>query len=758
MVDGCNSWRVLWTVLVPAVKPGLITVGLFAFLAAWNDFFAVDPHQRHQPDDAAPRDLEPARPGAGRRRLQGHRGGRRRARPAVHPPLPDPPTSLRARLHVGRLQGMNMTRSATTTTTHLVPVAPSSGALRPLGLDEVTITGGFWHHRQEVNGTATLAHIGAGSSARMARQLRPRGIRSAARGPSRSRVLGLRGVQVPRGRGLGDRPARRRRARGAVPPHRGPRGGSAGGRRLPEHAVRATGSRARWSDLEWGHELYCLGHLFQAAVARARRTSASPTTDWSGSHAAPPISCARSSARAARAHLRSRRGRGGPRGARTCAGGSRGTSSRRGCSSSGTVGGPCATSSGAARTTRTTSPCATPTRCADTRCARTPLRRRDGRRGRDGRRRAAPRARRAVGRDRRAAHVRHRRPGARTTRTRRSATTGAARRSGLLRDVCGRGIRDVQLAPAAREGRPPLRRPDRAHALQRGGDLAERVGHRVLLCEHPAPAPARLRGRCRPGVAARPLVAARAVVRRVVLPPNTARTFASLAAYVATADDSGIQLHQYAPSSIRTRLADGQEVALEVSTAYPREGAVLVRVLTDAASPWTLSLRVPSWASGAQVVVRPASGGQVLDADPHGRASAVSIERAFSAGDEVELELPVPPRFTRADSQVDAVRGCLVVERGPEVFALESVDLAGAARGIRLRRPARGLGAGTRRRRRGRGDRRRAPGRDPTHSCGTTSGPSAVRRGCGCRCRSSGADASAGLGAGHPAEDRSQDR
>jgi len=40
MVDGCSSWRVLWQVLVPAVKPGLITVGLFAFLAAWNDFMA----------------------------------------------------------------------------------------------------------------------------------------------------------------------------------------------------------------------------------------------------------------------------------------------------------------------------------------------------------------------------------------------------------------------------------------------------------------------------------------------------------------------------------------------------------------------------------------------------------------------------------------------------------------------------------------------------------------------------------------------
>lgn len=40
MVDGCTSFTALWRVLVPAVKPGLITVGLFAFLAAWNDFMA----------------------------------------------------------------------------------------------------------------------------------------------------------------------------------------------------------------------------------------------------------------------------------------------------------------------------------------------------------------------------------------------------------------------------------------------------------------------------------------------------------------------------------------------------------------------------------------------------------------------------------------------------------------------------------------------------------------------------------------------
>jgi multiple sugar transport system permease protein len=40
MVDGCSSFQALWRVLIPGVRPGLLTVGLFAFLAAWNDFLA----------------------------------------------------------------------------------------------------------------------------------------------------------------------------------------------------------------------------------------------------------------------------------------------------------------------------------------------------------------------------------------------------------------------------------------------------------------------------------------------------------------------------------------------------------------------------------------------------------------------------------------------------------------------------------------------------------------------------------------------
>jgi multiple sugar transport system permease protein len=39
-VDGCNSLTALLRILLPTVVPGLVTVGLFTFLAAWNDFIA----------------------------------------------------------------------------------------------------------------------------------------------------------------------------------------------------------------------------------------------------------------------------------------------------------------------------------------------------------------------------------------------------------------------------------------------------------------------------------------------------------------------------------------------------------------------------------------------------------------------------------------------------------------------------------------------------------------------------------------------
>ncbi|MEZ7125241.1 glycoside hydrolase family 127 protein [Nonomuraea sp. AD125B] len=150
-------------------------------------------------------------------------------------------------------------------------------------------------------------------------------------------------------------------------------------------------------------------------------------------------------------------------------------------------------------------------------------------------------------------------------------------------------------------------------------------------------------------------------------PTNVARTLASLHAYLATSDDDGLRIHQYAPCRIRAELPDGRPVSVDVETAYPDSGTVRVRVAADAGAPWTLTLRVPAWAAGATLT----EGGRTRPAEP----GLVSVRRAFRAGDEIVLDLPMEPRFSWPDPRIDAVRGCVAVERGPEVLCLESRDL-----------------------------------------------------------------------------------
>lgn len=146
-------------------------------------------------------------------------------------------------------------------------------------------------------------------------------------------------------------------------------------------------------------------------------------------------------------------------------------------------------------------------------------------------------------------------------------------------------------------------------------------------------------------------------------PTNVARTLASLAGYLATVDGEGVQLHQYASADIRTG-----EVELDVRTGYPWDGAVTVRIVDPGRRPWQLSLRVPAWAGEARLVTPEG-------AEPVDPGYAV-VSRSWRAGDEVRLELPTAPRWTVPDPRIDAVRACVAIERGPLVYCAESVDQA----------------------------------------------------------------------------------
>ncbi|TQJ57793.1 MULTISPECIES: glycoside hydrolase family 127 protein [Streptomyces] len=153
-------------------------------------------------------------------------------------------------------------------------------------------------------------------------------------------------------------------------------------------------------------------------------------------------------------------------------------------------------------------------------------------------------------------------------------------------------------------------------------------------------------------------------------PTNVSRTLALLPGYLATADDHGIQLHQYADAEIATSLAGGHGVALRVRTDYPNGGNVSVRIDRSPDRPWTLSLRVPAWTQGAPA--------RLVGPDGARRAVApgtATVTRLFRPGDEVRLELPVIPRWITPDPRIDAVRGTAAVQRGPLVYCAESVDL-----------------------------------------------------------------------------------
>ena len=150
-------------------------------------------------------------------------------------------------------------------------------------------------------------------------------------------------------------------------------------------------------------------------------------------------------------------------------------------------------------------------------------------------------------------------------------------------------------------------------------------------------------------------------------PPNVARLVASLHHYVATRDADGIQLHLLAPGRIEAPVAGGT-AALTVSTDYPWDGRIAIDV-EGPASEWTLSLRIPAWCEGATLTV----DGEAAPAAPdeHGYAR---VSRTWEGTTQIVLDLPLPVRVLAPHPRVDSVRGCVALARGPVVYCIEQAD------------------------------------------------------------------------------------
>jgi DUF1680 family protein len=154
-------------------------------------------------------------------------------------------------------------------------------------------------------------------------------------------------------------------------------------------------------------------------------------------------------------------------------------------------------------------------------------------------------------------------------------------------------------------------------------------------------------------------------------PPNVARLLSSLPGYFFGATADTALVHLYAEGSAEVTLDGGRTVGVSQRTGYPWDGDVEIRV--EGEGEFALMLRVPSWC-GEGVNVEVNGDPFVGPATP---GSYAEIRRAWRPGDTVSLHLPMPVRRVEAHPYVAEDAGRVALMRGPILYCVEGTDNPG---------------------------------------------------------------------------------
>jgi DUF1680 family protein len=152
-------------------------------------------------------------------------------------------------------------------------------------------------------------------------------------------------------------------------------------------------------------------------------------------------------------------------------------------------------------------------------------------------------------------------------------------------------------------------------------------------------------------------------------PPNLARLLASLGQYIYAYNKTDLVVHLYVQGSGRFSM-DGQDILLHQETRYPWEGLVKLRFEMDRPAAFGLKLRIPGWCHSARLSVN----GEPVEIAPFLERGYVRVERLWQPVDQVTLELPMPVERIYAHPHVRQTAGQVALQRGPLVYCLEAVD------------------------------------------------------------------------------------
>jgi DUF1680 family protein len=141
-------------------------------------------------------------------------------------------------------------------------------------------------------------------------------------------------------------------------------------------------------------------------------------------------------------------------------------------------------------------------------------------------------------------------------------------------------------------------------------------------------------------------------------PTNYCRFLPQLGSFVWSAAADEVRLNM----PVASKLARG----IEVSGGYPYDGKIMIRF--TAVNKCKFSLRIPGWCKKHELKLN----GKVCVEKP--LKGYVTFERKWQAGDEIQLDLVMPVRIIYPNPKITSDAGKIALMRGPIVYALESID------------------------------------------------------------------------------------
>lgn len=149
-------------------------------------------------------------------------------------------------------------------------------------------------------------------------------------------------------------------------------------------------------------------------------------------------------------------------------------------------------------------------------------------------------------------------------------------------------------------------------------------------------------------------------------PTNVPRLLLSLGSQVYAFDESSLYVNHHIGSDATVDVA-GTSVDINMETSFPWDAETTVSVDPREDMTFEIALRVPSWCTDVSVSV----GDDSVDPTP---GEYIHIEREWESGDTIEFEGTFPTQFLAGHPSVEATAGAVAIQRGPIVYCVEGRD------------------------------------------------------------------------------------